>query len=221
MDDNFESKNEYLLKKEEKERIKKEEQKKQMFGKLLKAVIALAVLALLAWPIYSYFKKAAVTSKMPVPGEYFESQSRDHIKIGAEHPAFSSNPPTSGWHYEQPVQTGIYDKEFPDEQLIHNLEHSHIWIAYKPDLPADQIERLASIAKGYGSKIIMTPRKANDSPIAVVAWEHLFKMNEVDEAQIKLFIEAYRGIAGPEKLLDSGFKDFRGTDEQPLAPKMK
>lgn len=221
MDENLQSKNEYFAKKEDKEKAKKDERNKRMFSKLLKWAIALAVLALLGWPIYNYFKKAAVTSQKPDPGQYFMAQSRDHIKLGDEHPAYNSNPPTGGWHYDQPAQSGIYDKEFADEQLIHNLEHSHIWIAYKPDLPADQIEKLANLAKDYGSKIIMAPRKANDSPIVLVAWEHLLKMDTVDEAQVKEFIEAYRGLAGPEKIADFGFKDFRGTNEQPLAPKMK
>lgn len=184
-----------------------------MRSKLLKWVIALAVLALLGWPIYSYFKKAAVTSQKPAPGQYFHAQSRDHIQPGAEHPAHNSNPPTGGWHYDTPAQTGIYDKEFPDEQLVHNLEHSHIWIAYKPDLSPNQIEKLADIAKDYGSKIIMTPRKANDTPFVLVAWEHLLKMDLVNETVVREFIDAYRGLAGPEKIADFGFKDFRGTNE--------
>lgn len=221
MDDNLQSKNEYFVKKEEKEKIRNEEKNKQMLQKLLKWGIAFGVFVLLAWSVYSYFKKASDQSSKPSPGQYFQAQSREHISVGKEHPAYNSNPPTGGWHYDQPAQSGIYDKSFPDEQLVHNLEHSHIWIAYKTDLPADQIEKLADIAKDYGSKIIMTPREANDTPIALVAWEHLLKMDMVEEAKVHEFIEAYRGLAGPEKLADFGFKDFRGTNEQPLGPQMK
>ncbi|MDP3696515.1 MAG: DUF3105 domain-containing protein [Candidatus Taylorbacteria bacterium] len=209
MDDNLQPKNEYFAKREDKEKAAQEEQRKKMTGKIIKWAIALAVLVLLGWPIYSYFKKASDKSAKSAPGQYFQAQSRDHIKVGAEHPTYNSNPPTGGWHYDQPAQTGIYDKEFADEQLVHNLEHSHIWIAYKPDLPVDQIEKLADIAKDYGSKIIMTPRQANDTPIALVAWEHLLKMDSVDEAVVREFIDAYRGLAGPEKIADFGFKDFR------------
>lgn len=209
MDDKLNPKNEYFAKREDKERAVREERGKKMTGKIIKWSIALAVLVLLSWPIYSYFKKASNQATKPAPGQYFEAQSRDHIKPNAEHPAYNSNPPTGGWHYDAPAQTGIYDKEFPDEQLVHNLEHSHIWIAYKPDLPADQIEKLADIAKDYGSKIIMTPRPANDTPIALVAWEHLLTMDLVNEAVVREFIDAYRGLAGPEKIPDFGFKDFR------------
>ena len=212
-------KNEYFARKEEKQQAIGEERRKKMLHQIIKWIIVLVVLALLGWPIYSYFKKASV--QKPVPGEYFQAQSRDHINSGAEHPVYNSNPPTGGWHYDQPAQSGIYDKEFPDEQLIHNLEHSHIWIAFKPDLPAEQIELLADIAKDYGSKIIMAPRETNDSPVALVAWEHLLKIEVVDEVIIREFIEAYRGLAGPEKIADFGFKDFRDTNEQRLGPAMK
>ena len=190
---------------------KKQEQNKRRTRGLLRWIMVLVVLALLALLFYKYIKKEAIRN--PIPGDYFSAQSRDHIPLNQDHPGYNSNPPTGGWHHAQPAQTGIYDKEFPDETLVHNLEHSHIWIAYKPDLSAEQIEKLVDIAKDYGSKIIMTPRSANDSPIALVAWEHLLKMDAVDELAAREFIEAYRGIAGPEKLLDSGFKDFRGSDD--------
>lgn len=220
MDNNLETKNEYFTKKEEKEKTRKEEGRERMMRKGLRWLGIAVLIGLFVWWIYDYFEDASV-KKSSVVGEYFQAQSRDHIKSGAEHPAYNSNPPTGGWHYDQPAQSGIYDKEFPDEQLVHNLEHSHIWVAYKSDLPADQIEKLADIAEDFGSKIIMTSRQANDSPVALVAWEHLLKMEIVDEALVREFIKAYRGIAGPEKIADFGFKDFRGSDEQPLGPEMK
>ena len=206
--------NDYFLKKEEKNKAAQEELNKKKIKKVVWWLVILVALILIGWPIYSYFKTASNKSDKTAPGEYFQAQSRDHIKVGAEHPAYNSNPPTGGWHYDVPAQTGIYDKEFPDEQLIHNLEHSHIWISYKPDLPADQVELLADIAKDYGSRIIMAPRSANDAPVVLAAWEYLLKMNSVDEMLVRDFIEAYRGTAGPEKLPDSGFKDFRGLGEQ-------
>lgn len=217
MDDNLQTKNEYFLKKEEKNKIRKEEQRSNMMKSGMRWLGFLVVTGLFVWWVYGYFRTASVDK--PDLGEYFQAQSRDHINKGTEHLTYNSNPPTGGWHYDQPAQTGIYDKEFPDEQLIHNLEHSHIWIAYKPDLPAEQIEKLADIAKDYGSKIIMTPRQANDIPIAFMAWEHLLKMDTFDESLARDFIEAYRGLAGPEKIADFGFKDFRGTNEQPLETK--
>ena len=221
MDNNLEPKNEYFAKREDKDRAIKEEKKKKMMGKIIKWVIAMILLAALLYPVYNYFHKAVQDASKPSPGEFFAAQSRDHIKAGDKHDPYNSNPPTGGWHYDAPAQTGIYDTEFADEQIIHNLEHGHIWIAYRPDLLKDQIEKLADIAKSYGSKVIMAPRKANNQPVAIVAWEHILKLDLVDEAKIKEFIDAYRGIAAPEKLPDFGFKDFRGTSIKPTVSPMK
>ena len=196
--------NDYHVKKEEKEARLRAEQRKGKLARLAKWVIGILVIVLIFFGLY----KLASRPKAPTPGEFFKAQSRDHIKAEATHDNYNSNPPTGGWHNAQAVQSGIYSKEFPDEQLVHNLEHGHIWIAYKPDLPKEQIDALARIALDYGSKIIMAPRSANDAPIALVAWERLLKLDTVDELQIQAFIDVYRGH-GPENVPDSGFKDFR------------
>ncbi|MBI2063105.1 MAG: DUF3105 domain-containing protein [Candidatus Yanofskybacteria bacterium] len=201
--------NEYFAKKEQKEKETAIRQKNMNIKKLLRRGIFIVVLFLAVSGIY----KLVMRESAPVPGQFYEAQSREHIDIGATHSAYNSNPPSGGWHYAAAVQTGIYDKEFPDEQLIHNLEHGHIWFAYKPDLAPEQIEALAKIAKDYGFRIIMTPRVANDSPIAIVAWEHVFKLDKLDqitELQIRSFVNAYRNIAGLERNVpDFGFGDFR------------
>lgn len=221
MDNNLEQKNEYFAKREEKEKLAREEKSKRMAKRGMRWLTLIVITGLFVWWVYDYFKTASLNN-VNAPGEYFQAQSRDHIDAGSEHPAYNSNPPTGGWHYDQPAQTGIYDVEMPDERLVHNLEHSHIWIAYRPDLPADQIEKLANIAKDYGSKIIMTPRLANDTPVALVAWEHLFKMETIDEILVRSFIDTHRGVAGPEKLVDFGFDDFRNSNAPPeLGGQMK
>lgn len=201
--------NEYFLKREakEKETHTKEAQKK------MKKVLVWAVILLVAG--FAVWKVADSVTNAPniveVKGDFFPAQSRDHIAMGATHPDYSSDPPTGGWHYGTPAQAGIYDKELADEQLIHNLEHGHIWISYRPDLDTEIVGKLADIAKSHGSKIIMTPRAKNTSPIALVSWEYLLKLDSFDELQTEGFIKAHRG-KGPEKIPamgEPGFKDFR------------
>lgn len=133
--------------------------------------------------------------------QHFRSQGREHINVGVSHPAYNSNPPASGWHYDQPARTGVYSQELPDEQIVHNLEHGHVWISYKPDLDQDSINKLIDIAKDYGTKIIITPRSKNDNQIALAAWEYLLTLDSVDEPLIHAFINAHRG-KGPENVPD-------------------
>ncbi len=196
-------------------------QRSVLVRKFFKLVIWLIILAIIGYGGYKLFKKGPSS---PPPGTFFEAQSRDHITEGAEHPEYNSNPPTGGWHYAQPVQTGIYDIELADEQLIHNLEHSHVWISYRPDLlDKDSIEKLVDLAKKYGPKMIMTPRTKNDPTVAIAAWQYLDKFEKIDDATLDNmndFIKYHRGVSGPENPLDFGFTDFRGGKAIPTVAPM-
>src|SRR3989344_5445960 len=93
--------------------------------------------------------------QQPRPGEVFPIQGQEHIAIGAIHEAYNSNPPTSGPHYTQPANWGVYQTELADEQVMHNLEHGGIWISYTEVDDATKAV-LEKIAKS-NSKIIVTP----------------------------------------------------------------
>lgn len=144
---------------------------------------------------------AATRAQPPKVGETLPQQGRNHIADGASHDPYSTNPPTSGPHYATTEVPGMYDKELEDERVIHNLEHGAIWITYKPSkVDQSAIDRLKEIAKPYKTKMLLSPREKNDDPVAVVAWQHMLKVQTIDDAaveQIKTFIKAYRNH-GPE-----------------------
>ncbi len=126
--------------------------------------------------------------QQPRPGETFSIQGQEHIAVGATHEAYNSNPPTSGWHYAQPAQWGVYQTELPDEQLVHNLEHGGIWISYTgiDDATKASLEKIEQ----SNSKIIVTPRSKNDAPIVLASWGRLQKFQTLDEEGIQSFIKA-------------------------------
>lgn len=139
----------------------------------------------------------AADLSIPDESVRYPSQGQDHIDVGQSHPAYNSNPPTSGWHYVQPAPWGVYNEVLPDETLIHNLEHGGIWLSYQPDVSPEIIRQLEDITRRYPSHTIAAPRPQNDSPIAVAAWGRLLKMDTVDADQIYAFITRYRQN-GPE-----------------------
>lgn len=126
----------------------------------------------------------------PQLGEAFANQGQEHIAVGASHPEYNSNPPTSGSHYVQSANWGVYQTELPDEQVIHNLEHGGIWISYTgiDDATKSALEKIAK----SNSKIIVTPRSKNDAPIVLASWGRLQKFQTLDEQAIRAFIEANR-----------------------------
>ena len=126
--------------------------------------------------------------KQPRPGEAFAIQGQEHIAVGAGHPEYNSNPPTSGWHYAQPANWGVYQTELPDEQVIHNLEHGGIWISYTgiDDATKTALEKIAK----SNSKVIVTPRSKHDAAIVLASGGRLQKLQTLDEQAILAFIDA-------------------------------
>ena len=123
------------------------------------------------------------------PGEVYTEQGREHIAVGSAHPAYNSNPPTSGPHYAEEATWGIYQKELPDEQLLHNLEHGGIWISYT-GIDQDTQNQLEALAKKDPDKMVVTPRAKDDAKIVVASWTRLLKLDQFNEAEIAAFINA-------------------------------
>jgi hypothetical protein len=133
-------------------------------------------------------------------GESFPDQGRTHIDIGQSHEPYNSNPPTSGPHYVNPANWGIYSIPLKDEQAVHNLEHGGIWITYK-DIDDETKALLEKIARANPGSVIMSPRLENDSKIALASWTRLEKLDSYDETKILEFIKANKNKA-PEPLAD-------------------
>jgi len=194
----------YEQKKEEKLIGEKRTSQFMMFKKILIWVLlVLSIIALILWITDTYWRAQKITLRKIYAVE-IPDQGRNHINVGASHPAYNSNPPTSGWHYEEWESKGVYKKQQSDEGLVHNLEHGYIWISYRPDSDSEIINQLENFY-GFGKKIIVEPRKENDKVIALAAWGWLDKfnprsgdsLNETELKRIQDFIDAYMN-QGPE-----------------------
>ena len=149
------------------------EKKSDQFGKFKKILIWFLVILIAGGGIYWLVKRSQEKiAERKVYAVQITDQGSNHIDVGASHPAYNSNPPTSGWHYEKWADKGVYKNQLPDDQLIHNLEHGYIWISYNPDANPEIIKQLEDFY-GLGNKIIVEPRKENDKLIALAAWNWL------------------------------------------------
>lgn len=188
----------------EEQKLSKSEQERQARLKGVKTrrlklgliwLLVLVVIAGLSYGLVVFSRKAESRK----PGLQISDQGRIHISPGQPHEPYNSNPPTSGPHFPEWAKWGIYEAELPDEQLVHNLEHGGVWISYRDKDNRELIEELKAIADDYSIKVILTHRPKNDSAIAAVAWNRLFKLEAFDEKLIRRFIKAFIN-RGPEQV---------------------
>jgi hypothetical protein len=137
-----------------------------------------------------------------------EIMGADHIDPGAAHEPYTTNPPTSGPHYNAaglgPVQPNFYEDatEAPPEGVVHNLEHGMIVFYYNPDAPAEVVEDLKLAVEDEPNASVATPWSdiEGDANVVMTAWGQSQSCELVSRDVVNDFRRQFQGIAGPEKL---------------------
>jgi hypothetical protein len=60
----------------------------------------------------------------------------------------SELPPVGGIHSGIWQNCGIYDEPVLAKNAVHSMEHGAVWITYRPDLPAGDVDRLRDTVQG-------------------------------------------------------------------------
>lgn len=186
------------FKEQEREAMGKSMRRKNTTKKYLTYGFWLLVIIGVVWGLYLYAGYSE--PKGEDLSRAVELMEVAHITPGSPLPKYTSNPPSSGPHYEQTAQSGFREEEIPDQNIIHNLEHGDIWIAYHPRIS----EEAKNALKKFGAaKVIITPRSANETDIALVSWGRVdtfnLEANVIPEQRINDFIKRYI-LQGPERV---------------------
>src|SRR3954452_23051248 len=129
------------------------------------------------------------------PGESISMQPSPHIAtVTTAHAAYITDPPTSGPHVADVPGWGVSDTQYAKELQVHALEDAGVVINYRPDLDKATIDRLAALTRSYDKEVLLSPYEGLKDPIVLTAWTRMDKLQTFDEARIKRFISAYRGI---------------------------
>lgn len=132
----------------------------------------------------------------PVEGiSSFGAQLRGHDS-GVEF-AETSLPPVGGSHNPQWQNCGTYFEPVDVGRAVHSMEHGAVWVAYQPDLPAEDVSVLQDIVRGQ-SYVLLSPYPELKSDIVLTAWGVQLEIDVVTDERIEAFIDRYRG-AGPEQ----------------------
>jgi hypothetical protein len=113
---------------------------------------------------------------------------------------YSLRPPAGGIHHPIWWNCGFYDEPIPDENVVHDLEHAAVWLAYSPDLSDDDVEVIHDLARS-NPKVIAAPYPglADDEAVVATAWARQLRLDSVDDPRLGEFIDQYvDGKQAPE-----------------------
>ncbi len=114
-------------------------------------------------------------------------------------PAYQVNPPAGGDHLPSAARAGVYEGDSvpADGSLVHSLEHGYVIAWHRPDLPEDQVERLAAFQRQHDNDVIVAERSDLPVPVAATAWGHRLLCQQAETGPLERFFDEHVGN-GPE-----------------------
>lgn len=99
-----------------------------------------------------------------------KADSREHITDIGETVEYSSEPPTSGRHFESPEQDGAFEEAPDTKLLVHTLEHGRVIIWFKPTLPEQERANLKALFDEDEYQMVLVPNDTMPYEVAATAW---------------------------------------------------
>jgi hypothetical protein len=109
---------------------------------------------------------------------------------------YLQTPPVGGDHNPVWQNCGVYSQPVKNENAVHSMEHGAIWITYRPDLSADQVQTLRGITAQSGYRLL-SPYPGLPSAIVATAWGYQLKLDNAGDPRLLTFIQKYEQ-QGPE-----------------------
>ena len=174
-----------------------------------RVVIVIASLALsigLILLLSGYFAgrdQPAVSGGTTGPGQAFSDLGHAALAPGQAHPAYNSDPPTSGAHL--PAAVVADDATLNDDQLLQALQVGNVVIAYGTRRPPPGLTAFArsaapaftpALAAG-GDSVILAHRPGTTGLVGL-AWAHLIRVRTASDPALAQFVAFWlgRGASG-------------------------
>lgn len=134
-------------------------------------------------------------SNSDIAGVQTFSVVRDHTSNPV---TYEQSPPVGGQHFSIWQNCGVYNQPIQSENAVHTLEHGAAWITYRPDLPADQVQKLRELAQNR-SYTLLSPYPGLEKPVVASAWGVQLQFDDVNDSRLPQFISTYaQGPQTPE-----------------------
>ena len=143
--------------------------------------------------------------------------------LAAEPPEviYPDEPPTSGRHIGQVVNSGVFDVKVDPRLTTHNMEHGYVIGWYDADTPAEDVEALKAWAEeqrgGDFDKIIVAEyyKDIPDANVAFAAWFYRQTRETFDADVAQTFLRTHYDTngEGPERGIPSHNPGAQGVVE--------
>ncbi len=119
---------------------------------------------------------------------------------------YAVTPPVGGDHNPIWMNAGVYTKPVPSERAVHNLEHGAVWITYRPNLPAAQVQTLTDFvgqqslidepsSPGGSNRYMDLSPWADDTlpaPIVISSWGYQLYVTSPTDPRLQDFVDTFR-----------------------------
>jgi Protein of unknown function (DUF3105) len=115
-----------------------------------------------------------------------EIEGATHVDKEFQPSDYKTNPPTSGDHFAEWYEDGIYEPgSVPNlGMLVHTLEHGRIDVQYKPGTPSEVVAQLEALlaeqSQGY-HMLLFENTTGMDAQVAATAWGHSVTCPEMND----------------------------------------
>jgi hypothetical protein len=103
---------------------------------------------------------------------------------------YDRRPPTNGDHAPIWLNCGFYESPVKDRFAVHSMDHGVVWITYRPDLPAGQVDLLRPYSEE--DYVIVSPYPGQDAPVTVTSWRVQLELNGAGDPRLREFVDGFR-----------------------------
>jgi len=176
--------------------------------KLYSLFLALPILACsVLTPTSSATPSTRAATLAPAPAEIaIPTEDPFHVQPNQQG-KYAHYPPSSGMHFGQYLNWGMYSDDVPPEFWVHSLEHGGIVILYNCAKADDCAKTKQTLKNFYNSappdpefkkiKLLITPNAKITYPVTALAWGYELNLGDVNQGALLTFYEKYVN-QGPE-----------------------
>lgn len=168
-----------------------------------KGIFIIAAVIAIGFVVYLVSTNPSVDQPTePVGVSVAPMASSEHVEDGTD-VDYSTNPPTSGPHYGDPLQAGFFNVgdilvPFPESHIIHSMEHGYVVFWYNcSSLSLTACEQLKSqiaavLSEVGGQKVIVFPWNTIAEPLVMTSWTQIQRFPNFDADLAADFVLANR-----------------------------